>query len=143
MTPNPPDRIGLGVDAAANVARLRAAAQAATLRVGYTPAVLRSERNEHQTLQQPQRATRARVIVEVEFDRENQGRAASARERHGPSPLFLAQYFAQATASTEGDAVVPAHAAAGYPSLGFDQDILLPGEVSAFATDGPRVDILV
>ena len=69
--------------------------------------------------------------------------ARAARERHGPSPLFLAQYFAQETANAEGDAVVPAQAAAGYPSLGFDQDILLPGEATAFATDGPRVNILV
>jgi hypothetical protein len=122
---------------------MRPAAVAATLRVGYPSATLSSDRNEHRSLQQPLRASRARVFVEVELHRENQGRAATARGQHGPSPLFLAQYFAQETAKTEGDAVVPAHAAAGYPSLGFDQDILLPGEATAFATDGPRVDILV
>lgn len=83
------------------------------------------------------------MIVEVELDRETQGRSASARERRGPSPLFLAQYFAQETAKSGGDAVVPAHATAGYPSLGFDQDILLPGEATAFSTDGPRINILV
>tara|TARA_R110002110_G_scaffold415612_2_gene651541 strand:- start:10045 stop:10413 length:369 start_codon:yes stop_codon:yes gene_type:complete len=122
---------------------MRAAAETNALRGGYAPPALRSDRNEHQTLQQPLRAARARVVVELELQPEDRGRAAPARERHGPSPLFLAQYFAQETANAEGDAVVPAQAAAGYPSLGFDQDILLPGEATAFATDGPRVNILV
>ena len=61
----------------------------------------------------------------------------------GPSPLFLAQYIAQGTANAGGDAVVLSQAAARYPSLGFEQDILLPGGATALAADGPRVDILV
>jgi hypothetical protein len=83
------------------------------------------------------------VIVELEIHRDNQARTNGAPTRRGPSPLFLAQYFAQETANAAGDAVNQSQAAARYPSLGFDQDILLPGSADAIASDGPRVDILV
>jgi hypothetical protein len=70
-------------------------------------------------------------------------RSSSWRSHGGPSPLFLAQYIAQGTANAGGDVVVLSQAAARYPSLGFEQDILLPGGATALAADGPRVDILV
>ena len=83
------------------------------------------------------------MIVELELHREGQARTTNAHARRGPSPLFLAQYFAQETANAEGDAVIQSQAATRYPSLDFDQDILLPGSADTVATDGPRVDILV
>ncbi|MBT4906730.1 MAG: hypothetical protein HOL07_15290 [Rhodospirillaceae bacterium] len=129
--------------AAASAGRLRAAAAAATLRIGYASAAPGSDRNERQSVFPSPRTPRARVIVELELDRENQARTSNAHARRGPSPLFLAQYFAQETANAKGDAVIQSQAATRYPSLGFDQDILLPGSADAIATDDPRVDILV
>lgn len=144
MTPNLPDRIGINADVAAtNAARLRAAADAATQRVGYISNTLSSDRNERQSAHQPPRTTRARVIVELDFEHEDRARTTNAHARRGPSPLFLAQYFAQETAKADGDFVIRSRAATGYPSLGFEQDILLPGDASAFVSDRSRVDILV
>ncbi|MDA0784860.1 MAG: hypothetical protein O3B37_01095 [Proteobacteria bacterium] len=129
--------------AATNAARLRAAAAAAVQRVGYISNTLSSDRNERQGVHQPPQTTRARVIVELELLREDRARTSNAQTRRGPSPLFLAQYFAQETANVDGDFVIRSRAATGYQSLGFDQDILLPGDVSAFESDRPRVDFFV
>ena len=127
--------------AAKSAARLHAAA--ATVRGGYPAAASNADRNERQTIHQPPRTSRARVLIELEVQHNDRDRRATAHERRGPSPLFMAQYFAQETARAEGDAVVPSKAATGYTSLGFDQDILLPGSANTVAADGPRLDILV
>ena len=89
------------------------------------------------------RTSRARVVVEVELHREDRAQTTGAHVRRGPSPLFLAQYMAQESANAGGDTVIRAQAASRYPSLGFDQDILLPGAPDVVAADLPRIDILV
>jgi hypothetical protein len=58
--------------------------------------------------------------------------------------LFFVQRFAQEEDPASGPAVGHEQATAAYPSLAFDDDILLPGEavpVGWFGT--PRLDILV
>lgn len=129
--------------AATNVARLRAAAEAATLRIGHVSAAPGSDRGERQTVHQPVRTPRVRVAIELELVRENRVRSVTAFARRGPSPLFMAQYLGQKTAQDAGDAMPRAQAAAHYPSLGIEQDILLPGEDAVLVTDVPRVDLYV
>jgi len=129
--------------AATNAARLYAAAEAASLRVGQSSAAPGSDRGEPQIIRRPLRAPHVRVTIEVEVQRENQARTAGAFARRGPSPLFMAQYLGQETASGPGDQMTQAEAVARYPSLELDQDILLPGEDAVFAADIPRVDVYV
>lgn len=144
VTPNLPDRIGMNADVvAANAARLRAAADAAALRVGYASAAPGSDRNERQSVYTSTRPTRAHVIVELELRGEDRARTGGAHGRRGPSPFYMVQYLAQESATTHGDVPIQSRAATHYPSLEFDQDIYLPGSPDMVAADGPRVDILV
>ncbi|MEP4378601.1 MAG: hypothetical protein ABJ215_15410 [Alphaproteobacteria bacterium] len=131
--------------AATNAARLRAAAEAAAQRVGYISATPGPDQHERQNVHLSSRMARARVIVELDLQHESRARTTTRRApvHNGPNPLFLAQYLAQETANADGDAVVRSRAAAHYPSLGFEQDILLPGDAGVFVGDAPRVDIYV
>lgn len=63
---------------------------------------------------------------------------------YGATSLFFAQRFAQEEAPDIRPAVAHETAAAAYPSLAFDDDILLPGEAVPVGWYGtPRLDILV
>ncbi len=58
--------------------------------------------------------------------------------------LFFVQQFAQEEFPSNRPAVVHEQAAAAYPSLDFDDDILLPGEAVPLGWFGnPRLDIVV
>lgn len=58
--------------------------------------------------------------------------------------LFFAQLFAQQENPGSRPPVAHEAGAAAYPSLSFDDDILLPGEAVPFGWSGaPRLDILV
>jgi hypothetical protein len=62
----------------------------------------------------------------------------------GAANLFMAQYYAQEVAPSDRPAVAPESAAAAYPSLAFDDDILLPGEAIPLGWhSAPRLDIVV
>lgn len=62
----------------------------------------------------------------------------------GATNLFFVQRFAQEENPSNRPGVVHGQAAAAYPSLDFDDDILLPGEAVPLGWFGnPRLDILV
>lgn len=62
----------------------------------------------------------------------------------GATSLFFVQRFAQEEDPDFSPSIAPEAAAAAYPSLPFDDDILLPGEAVPLGWYGaPRLDILV
>ena len=62
----------------------------------------------------------------------------------GGTSLFFAQFYAQEVDPSDRPAVAPRTAASAYPSLAFDDDILLPGEAIPLGWLGtPRLDIVV
>ena len=63
---------------------------------------------------------------------------------HVSTNLFFVQRFAQEEAPSNRPAVAHETAASAYPSLDFDDDILLPGQAVPLGWLGnPRLDILV
>ena len=76
---------------------------------------------------------------EARFQRE-----AAEQLGFGATSLFFVQRFAQEEDPDIRPAVAHETAAAAYPSLSFDDDILLPGEAVPLGWYGtPRLDILV
>ena len=62
----------------------------------------------------------------------------------GATNLFYVQLYAQEEEPADRPSVAPETAASAYPSLAFDDDILLPGEAVPLGWFGnPRLDILV
>jgi len=85
-------------------------------------------------------------------DRTNEETRAEARYQreaaellgYGATSLFFVQRFAQEEAPDIRPSVTHETAAAAYPSLAFDDDILLPGEAVPLGWySTPRLDILV
>lgn len=63
---------------------------------------------------------------------------------HTTTNFFFVQRFAQEEYPAENPAVAHGQATAAYPSLDFDDDILLPGDAVPLGWFGnPRLDILV
>ena len=126
--------------AATNAARLRAAADAASLRIGHVAGARSTDRNEAQVIRSTPQAQHAHAVVGPETHRENRVRATTAFEQVGPSPRFLAQRIAQEMDSPAAQRPRAAEVAAVYPSLESELDIFLPGETTVFATHAQRVD---
>ncbi|NKB47847.1 MAG: hypothetical protein GKS02_00635 [Alphaproteobacteria bacterium] len=62
----------------------------------------------------------------------------------GATSLFFAQLYAQEEDPSAGPVVDHETGASAYPSLAFDDDILLPGEAVPLGwLDRPRLDIVV
>lgn len=80
-------------------------------------------------------------------DRQFQGRAADETTKlggRGASSLYLAQYYAQEIDPSDRPEATFASGVSAYPSLAFDDDILLPGEDIPLAwRRTPRLDIVV
>ena len=94
--------------------------------------------------------TRAELGQPVEHsvdERENQSRGYEDTTDilgRGASSLFLAQHYAQEVDPADRPAIGPESAASAYPSLAFDDDILLPGEAIPLGWHStPRLDIVV
>lgn len=103
-----------------------------------------------QTRSDTESGERSRVETVLPPDRTVDGARGthSARYRHGhggwPSAAFFAQHLSQEALPEEAAIRDTAATVAKYPSLDFDSEILLPGEVAAYHGAGPlRVDITV
>ena len=129
--------------AAAHAARLRAAANAATLRIGHSSAASSSDHAQRQTVRRPAIVPQAPEAAATDTHHENRVRTVTAFARSGPSPLFLAQKIAQETRPSAGESASRAQVATAYPSLTSDQEIFLPGETVAFLAASPRVDFYI
>lgn len=143
MTPNLPERIGTNAGVATEAARLRAAAAAATQRIGHPAATPGADRHDRQSVYRPVRTSHLRPAEDIELHRESRDRSAASSERRGPNPLFLAQHFAQESAGVAANPVDHARGTAAYPSLAFENEIFLPGEEIVFVDTAPRVDFIV
>lgn len=144
MTLNLPDRIGTNAGAAAEAARLKAAADAAVRRTAFAPATANTDRDDPQTRIRPDRAaSRIPASGEAEFHREDRTRTGGHFVRRGPSPLFVAQLIGQDYEGPAAPRATSAQGATAYPSMTFEQDLFLPGEDIVFADAAPRIDIRV
>lgn len=142
MTLNLPDRIGTNVSAAAQAARLQAAADAAIRHSALSASVGTPDRGDYQAAIRSNRAASAvRASEETGTTREDRGRATGLQLRKGPNPLFLAQMLAQDSDHAARSTVTHADAASSYPSLESDIEIFLPGEDIVFVETASRVDI--
>ncbi len=144
MTLNLPDRIGTNASAAAEAARLKAAADAAVRRAAFAPATPNTDRDDSQTaVRQDRAASRIPAAGEAETRREDRARTNGHFVRRGPSPLFFAQVIGQHDDTAVTPRTSVRQAAEAYPSMSFDNDLFLPGEEIVFADATPRIDIRV
>jgi len=142
VTLNLPDRIGTNAGAAAEAARLKAAADAAVRRTAFAPATANTDRDDPQIQVRPDRAaSRIPAAGEAETRREDRARTEGYIVRRGPSPLFVAQLIGQEAGGSAH--VTHERAATAYPSMVSDQDLFLPGEEIAFTDMTVRLDIRV
>jgi hypothetical protein len=143
VTLNFPARIGMNEAAAAEAVRIRVAADAAARHVAPVATAPGSDRNDRQSLSRPELAHVVRGPAGTETHRDLRSGSAPVLLRRGTNAFFITQWIAQEGQSDAQPRTPHAHGAARYPSMSFDDDILLPGETFVHAEDRPRLDITV